>query len=268
MDEAQAEEVKRTEDRLKALALAEQAACGEQSIVQAVTRARAQIRKESAGRSQVDAVVARAVRRQALLARDLDAQELAKVEERRRASEAQDVAYHAMMASLEDTVKRMIAQEGRRSGVAGPGEGSEGSKESALSRAREKRIALEAAARSFRLNELGKEGDKNGGSAKHQKNRFEMVQRIFALGDSMPPEMEVNFKRWLERLDKEGRQRFGYGWATRLRNDMAEVLSNLQGGQMDAALRWHRRKTAEWSLNLATFVPSSFPAPEIAPSSK
>ena len=247
LEEAQAQEVKRTEDRLNALALAEQAANGEVSVVQAVARARAQIRKESAGRSQADAAVAQAVRRQALMARDMDQQELARVEERRRSDEARDVAYHAMMASLEDTVKRMLLEEGRRSGAAGP------SKEAEQQKARDRRMALEAAARSFKLNELGI-GDKNAGSAKHQRNRFEMVQRIFALGDPLPPEIQANWKRWLERLDERGRKIYKWSWATRLRNDMAEILADLQNRKTDAALRWHRRMSAEWCLNGAAFV--------------
>ena len=262
LEDTQAQEIQRTEDRLKALALAEDAANGETAIVQAVARARTQIRKESAGRSQTDAVVARAVRRQAWLARDLDAQEMARVEERRRAGDAQDAAYHAMMASLEDTVKRMLQEEGRRSGGARSGGAAEGLDQA---RARERRIALQAAARSFQLHELSN-GDRNSGSAKHQKNRFEMVQRIFALGDPMPPEMEANWKRWLERLDMKGRRVFKWGWATRLRNDMADVLTEMQNGRTDAALRWHRLKTREWNLNASAFVvPGELSASSHAP---
>ena len=255
--EAQAQEIKRTEDRLQALARAEEAAGGETSVLQACARARAQICKESAGRSQSDAAVAQAVRRQAVLARDLDAQELARVEERRRAREAQDFAYQAAMASLEDTVKRLLHEEGHRSGGAA---GSGDSKGVDQAKARERRMALEAAARSFRLDEMGI-GQKGGGTAKHQKNRFEMVERVFALGNPKPPEMQADWKRWLDRLDRKGREVFKWGWATRLRNDMIDVLRDLQAGQKDAALRWYRRKTAEWTLNGAIFVvPGALPA--------
>ena len=215
-----------------------------------MARARAQIRKESAGRSQSDAIVAQAVRRQALLARDLDAQELARVEDRRRAGEAQDSAYHAMMASLEDTVKRMLAEESRRSGAAGSSGSSRGVDQA---KARERREALEAAARSFRLNELGC-GDKNAGSAKHKKYRFEMVTHVFGLGTPLPPDLAADWKRWLERLDEKGRVTYKWGWATRVRNDMRDVVSDLQAGQPHAALRWYRRITSEWGLNERAFV--------------
>ena len=84
----QAREIKRVDDRMLALAAAEEAAGSEAPIREAIARARAQILKESSGRTQQDAAVAHAVRRQTQLARDLDAQELARVEERRRANEA------------------------------------------------------------------------------------------------------------------------------------------------------------------------------------
>ena len=249
LEEAQAQEIKRTEERLQALALAENAASGEASVMHAVARARAQIRKESAGRSQADAVVARAVRRQAMLARDLDVQDLARVEERRRADEARDDAYHAMMASLENTVKRMLQEEGHRSGGASSSASSKGGDQA---QARERRVALQLALRSFKLNELGI-GKEDGGGMKYQKNRFEMVERIFALGDAKPPEMQADWKRWLERMDERGRKNYRWAWATRLRDDMKEVLEELEAGRMDAALRWHRRKTAEWMLNKGAF---------------
>lgn len=258
LEEAQAQEIKRTEDRLQALALAEHAAAGEVSVLQAVARARAQIRKESASRSQADAVVAQAVRRQTMLARDLDVQELARVEERRRAEEARDDAYHAMMASLENTVKRMVQQEGHRSGGAASSAGSKGADQE---QARERRIALQQAIRSFQLNELGT-GKEDGGGIKHQKSRFEMVERIFALGDPRPPDMQADWKRWLERMDERGRKNYRWSWATRLRDDMKDILEKLEAGQTDAALRWHRRKTAEWMLNSGAFkIPGRLAAP-------
>ena len=188
---------------------------------------------------------------------------MARAEESRRANEAKDLAFQAMQASLEDTIKRLLDQEGRRSGrgadIDGDGSCRSGAASSSdirkaeQAKVRERRMALEAASRSFRLDEMGIGSDK-GGSAIHQRNRFEMIDRVFALGDPKPPAMQADWKRWLNRLDKRGVATFKRAWATRLRNEMVEVVQQLQNGITDAALRWHGQKTREWVLNGAAFV--------------
>ena len=119
---------------------------------------------------------------------------------------------------------------------------------------------MQAAARSFRLDELGIQKAGPGG-IQHLRNRFTLIERVFALGDPKPPELEANWRIWLNRLDARGRKLFPYRWAVRLRNDMVEVLHRLQNGESDAALRWQRRMTFEWSLNsLELKVPGSLPS--------
>ena len=125
-----------------------------------------------------------------------------------------------------------------------------------------KRQALQQATISFRLDELGI-GHKDGGTHNHQKNRFKLIERIFNLGDPKPPEMEAEWKTWLHRLDIRGRKEYRWSWATRLKTDMVEVLEDMEGGRRDAALRWHRRKTFEWTLNAAAVkVPGRLSASE------
>ena len=147
------------------------------------------------------------------------------------------------MASLEETVKQLLREETRRSGAA-----SSSAEAAHAQQARERRLAVQAAARTFKLDELGT-GSATGGNQQHQKHRFTLIERVFALGGPKPPEMQAEWKMWLQRLDKCGCMHFRWSWRTRLRNEMVDVLQDLQNGQSNAALRWHRRKTLEWRLN-------------------
>ena len=247
LDNAQQEEVRRVENRLSALDVAAEAARDEPQLARAVAALREQVLRQGAGRDQRDSQVAQAVRRQERLARDLDQQRLAQAAEARRDAEAREFACQALLARLEDKVRELFERD-QRSG----NDVAEKSRRSSADRAeqdvaRARREAIQAAVRSFRLDDLGL-GLRNLGGIKSQSNRIQLVERVFALGDARPPEMEANWKRWLDRFDRRGRQEWRERWPTKLRNIMVEVLSAMEDGRADAALRRHRRITREWHL--------------------
>ena len=248
LNDAQAAEVLAAQDRLASLDRALEAAGNEPHVARAIAAVRDQVIKEAAGRSQSDSLVARAVRRSEQLGRDMDRQRLEQVAERRRSSEAQQAACEVVLARMESRVLEMIRAEESRKAASGRSSGAD-----ELAKSRERRLAIQEAARSFRLNELG-QGKVDGGGQRLMQNRFDLIQRVFALGDERPPLMQANWKTWLHRFDDKGRKAWGLRWAARLRDMMAELIAEMEHGAADACLRWHRRWTREWSLGLGGFV--------------
>ena len=257
LDGHQRREVQAAQDRLAALDRALEAAGSEQQIARAIQNVRNQVLKEAAGRSQQDSQVAQAIRRQEQLSGDLSLQRLAQEADRRRSSEARESAIHQVFEQMDARIRDLIHREGAPA--------RDRAEADAHNRAR--REAIQAAARSFRLDELGQgklEG--SGGNPKYQQARFHLIAKVFALGDARTPLMEANWKTWLHRLDKSGRQRYTIRWAAFLKHQMAELVQELAAGTTDACLQWHRRLTREWDLNAGSFqVPGSLPPPSSQP---
>ena len=263
LNEAQQAEVQANSERLAALDRALEAAGGEVHVRRAIENVRLQVLREAAGRSQKDSAIAQAVRRQEQLSRDVDAARLQQAAERRRSSEAREAACEEVLASLDARVVSLIKREGEVAAKTGAaGSASEAAK------LRAHREAVQAAARSFRLDELGqgKSAEQNG-SARFVQNRHALVTRVFNLGDQRPPIIEANWKTWLHRFDERGRREWGVRWAARLRVMMSSLLEQMERGETDACLRWHAQMTRDWCLNAgALLVPGSLsPPPALAP---
>ena len=88
---------------------------------------------------------------------------------------------------------RLAEDEARRKGA----EANEIAKRQA------RREAIERAARSFTLGELG-QGCDNGGGDRMRKNRFELLESVCRLGAKLPPDDEADWLRWLRRVDEKG----------------------------------------------------------------
>ena len=213
---------------------------------------RQQVLKESSGRSQEDSKVAQAIRRQEQLAADLDAQRLAQEQERHRVEAARAEAARCLEDTVESKVRKALAKASLTKAVA--------QKLAAAKAANTRRAELDAAALNFRLDDLGI-GMPSAGSDRHRRNRFALIDKVFALGSAKPVEMEANWKNWLHRFDDHGRKTLKERWPTRLRNQMEQVMQDLQKGDAEAALKWQRRMSREWNLNAgALSVPGKKPS--------
>ena len=254
-DEAQREELQSTQGKLKALDQAYELADTFPQVQRSIEDVRNQVIKQATGRSQQDSAIARAIRRQEQLARDLSTQRLQAEQQRRRSSEAQQKAVEDTLASIDGRIKAAVQRESKR------GEG-EPAREADAAKAR--RAAIQAAPISFRLDELGQ--GSLGCNPRHQQNRFTLISRVFDLGDLRPPAMAAMWKVWLHRLDKEGRRRYTVRWAACLQHQMADLVTKLTNGESGACLEWHRRLTREWALNAgALVVPASGASASSAP---
>ena len=262
LDDAQQREVQAAQDRLASLDRALAHAGSEQQIARAINDVRAQILKQAAGRSQADSKIAQAIRRQEQLSQDLNLQRLELEAQRRRDWEAKEAAIQTLVASMEERVKELARQEAKAaSAPAGPHASSD------LQAAKARRTAIQEAAQSFKLDEMG-QGEAEFKTT-HQQARFRLINRVFALGDPRSPLMEANWKTWLNRLDKEGRGKYTIRWAAFLRNQMADLVAKMTQGEADACLKWYWEMTREFRLNRGAFVvPGSLnvkpPAPAAA----
>ena len=237
LDESQKKEVERT---LAKIAVCDQAVAsfaekGEMGVCMQINKVRARVLKEGAGGSQVDSHVAQTVRRQELLSRDLDAQRMAREGERRRAHEAERKASATAMATLDARVKRLVEQEHRCAGSV------------AAAAAKSKRLALELAAKSFLAVDMG-QGSLTAGGERHKKNRLEMMNRVFALGDEPSLEVQTDWTNWSHRFDDTGKKKHGMRWGSTLKSWMEELLQQLSEGDSGAALRFRAHYNTRWTL--------------------
>lgn len=246
LDEAQKKEVEDARARLAGLDRALTNAGHEPQIARAIQDVRGQILKEAAGRSQKESKVAAAIRRQEKFSQDLDASRMAIEVERRRSCEAREAAIQKVLDSMDARVKELVREEMK---VASAPAGH-ASKE-ALEEKKARRLAIQSAAQSFRLKELGQGADKAG---VFQQARFKLISRVFALGDRRTPRMEANWKTWLHRLDEKGRKLYTIRWAAFLQRQMAELVQKMEAGDTGACLDWYRERTREWSLNAGAFT--------------
>ena len=237
LDESQKQEVERT---LAKIAVCDQAVAsfaekGELGVCMRINQVRARVLKEGAGGSRVDSHVAQTVRRQELLSRDLDAQRMARERERRRQHEAELNARATAMATLDARVKRLMEQEHRSTGSV------------AAAAAKSKRLALELAAKSFLAVDMG-QGSETAGGERHKKNRLEMMNRVFALGDEPSLEVQTDWTNWSHRFDDTGRKKYARRWGSTLKIWMEELLQKLSEGDSGAALRFRAHYNRIWVL--------------------
>ena len=240
-------EIKDHELKLSSLEKSWEAAAGFPHVQQAIANVRSQVLKEATGRTQRDCKVAQAVRRQVQLARDVDTQRARRIDEQRRAQEAEQIAQDQAASYLESRMKELAERE----------QNAARQRASEKDEARRRREAIRAAPVAFDLASLGLQRDNAGGEF-HRRNRFQLVERVFALGDPQPPEMQANWRGWITRFDDYGRRVWKARWAAKLKAMMADVLHQMESGNTKAALHWHRETTKQWCLNSGQLVvPSS-----------
>ena len=236
-------EVADYEHRLRCLDQAWEAAAGETPVQLAIANVRSQVLREASGRSQRDSAVAQVIRRQAQLARDVDAQRVRRLDEQRRAQDAEQLARDQASSYLQNRLQELVDRELT----------SARQRESDKERAKRRREDIRSAAVGFDLGSLG-QARENGGGDFHRRNRFQLVERVFALGDERPAEMEANWRVWLNRFDDYGRRVWKFRWAAKLRAMMVEVLQAMEAGNSRAALAWHREITRSWRLDSGRLV--------------
>ena len=247
---AQRLEVAHHEHRLNCLQQAFNAAEGEPQVQLAIANVRSQLLREATGRSQRDSKVSRAVRRQAQLARDVDAQRARRLDEERRKREAEVLAQEQASSYIERRMQELVEREQKLRQEAA----------SEKDKAQERRDAIRSASVGFDLASLGQMRESAGGDF-HRRNRMKFIDRVFALGDQRPAEMEANWKIWIQRLDDYGRMVWKMRWAAKLRMMMVEVLEQLQAGDSRAAIKWHRNISREWGLEKGRVMVPAASAP-------
>ena len=222
-------------------------------ISKTIATMRLQIVKESSGKSQMDSVVARAVRGSEEYRRDVCAGLRRDEQDRHTRVAAAEKAYQTALSALDLRGKELARKEQELVDAR--------VQETERIHLRERREEIANAMQGFTLNDLGV-GQLGGGGERMRKNRMDLLLSICRLGDERPPEFIRNWDRWTRRYDAEGVRRFTRAWATKFRNDMAEILPQLTGGDKRAFFKYVTKMNRAWHLeSQQLLVPSAAVAP-------
>ena len=243
---AQAAEIAKHERRLSILDSTAEVATGEfPSLVRHALDLRDEVVKQSCLRSGVDMVVARAVRDRERLRADAAVQDKERADARAMKQRAEEAAMEAALVHFEQRSEEVAKRE--REAM----EDAARQRASAEAEARKKAIA--EATVGFDLGELGQGREKGGGAGFAQK-RFDLLGRVFRLGDEMPPDTAANWKHWRSKFDWRGCHEHGRAWAHVLTEMMRGVLKDMQDGDRAACLKWQKRMTRKWHLDSPDIV--------------
>ncbi|MCP4239824.1 MAG: hypothetical protein GY772_04605 [bacterium] len=245
LTEAQHTEVEKHTARLRALDRAAEIS-QEPQLQRAIARVRTVVHREASGRTQRDSVVAQAVRRREAFRAATVAQDMQRLEAQRSARDAQEKACNAAMANLESRAIELAERE-KALALAGP-------RQEEVDRARARRADIENAARGFNAADLG-QGRDNGGGERMRKNRAELLDRVFRLGEARTVEDEADWSRWRRHFDAQGARQYGRAWGSHFRNMMTDLLGKMQAGDLGACLRWQKAMTRRWALQPELVVP-------------
>ncbi len=112
----------------------------------------------------------------------------------------------------------------------------------------------------YTASELG-QGRDHGGGEEMRKNRADLLDRVFKLGQARSAAAEADWRRWQRRFDAAGLREYKGAWGSHFRNMMRNLLGELQRGDHCACLRWQARMTRHWALQPELVVPGALPLP-------
>lgn len=240
LDDAQQAEVQHHASRLRALEDAKAILPADARIEKVLCAVKRSWDREACGRNQTDAKVARAVRNRQEFQRGCAEQLQAELDRRKKEREAQATALAEVQKKVEAAVAGMRRQEvaleaaGRRS--------------EELAAACKRRAALKGVAAGFNAAELG-QGRRGGGGERFRRARVDLVQRVAAIGDELPPDIAGRLPQWLNRWDAQGVIQHNTAWGSVVRDQMVGVIGKLTDGDGHAFRQWHQYWHKRWRLD-------------------